>query len=133
MKNVDLARYIGRPWRAYASGPDAYDCWGLVQQVLSEMHGCEVPRFETVPVDDKRAFHDAFIKEAASGRWVRVPDPQDGCVVMMARGRIFHHVGIFTRLNGGRILHCAEGRGVCTESELQLRPAVNHFEYWVLR
>ena len=35
--NPDVNDLIGRPWRLGGRGPDAYDCWGLVREVLQRM------------------------------------------------------------------------------------------------
>src|SRR6187399_3217256 len=37
LQRVDVNDLIGKPWRLGARGPDAYDCWGLVREVLQRM------------------------------------------------------------------------------------------------
>lgn len=37
------AQYIGTPWQLGATGPDAYDCWGLVRHVQRQHFGREMP------------------------------------------------------------------------------------------
>lgn len=38
---VTVSDLIGKPWRLGARGPDAYDCWGLVREILQRMHPAE--------------------------------------------------------------------------------------------
>lgn len=122
---------IGRPWRAYATGLDAYDCWGVVAHALRTQYGVEADRHLDVISGDDAGFHAAVLKEAGSGRWRQCDSPVDGCVVLMARMRRFQHVGIWVDVNGGRVLHSHQSAGVSLDSIQQLQVlGFRKFEYW---
>jgi len=91
--------YIGKEWEPAGRGPDAFDCWGLVVEVL-QRYGIQMP--------------DTFVGidwQDIAMDWRHVAEPSDGCVALMRRPGDTH-VGLFVGVNGGRILHCIEGVGV---------------------
>ena len=49
---MDLSAWIGRPWRADACGPEAYDCKGLVVAVQRALWGRDVPPLTLQAVRD---------------------------------------------------------------------------------
>ena len=106
--------YIGLEWIPYATGPDAYDCWGLVVHCLKAHYGLSVDRFENVLTDDHKGINRAFLEEAKKPYWKEISIPVEGCIVMMTeRKRFFHHIGIFTQ---DRVLHAKDGSNVALES-----------------
>ena len=112
-------QYIGLPWVAYATGPDAYDCWGLVVHCLKEHFGVDVERFLSVITDDHKSIHRAFESEAGKTQWIEIDTPKEGAVVMLSqRTRFFHHIGIYTN---GRVLHSRDGANVSLESVGRLK------------
>lgn len=126
-----IQKYWQKPWVAYASGPEAYDCWGLVHAVLQEQYGINSMRYLEVVSGDHRAMHKAIEGEMVSGAWERLDQPVDGCVVLMSQGVRFHHIGIWVDVMGGRVLHSKDGRGVCLENLQALRASgIRKFEYW---
>lgn len=100
------AELIGKPWRSRASGPHAFDCWGLVRHVLRLRHGLEVPDVLGGLSDAAIDVASAIKRHAQAGGWHRMPEPMaDGDVVLMQgpRGR---HVGIAVRADGRlHVLH----------------------------
>lgn len=128
--------FKGKPWVAYTTGPDSFDCWGLACAVLSD-DGHLVNRHLDVDVDDVRGFDAAVLAEISSGQWRKIEiwkEPlQERDVVLMAKSDLYNHVGIYTQANGGRILHCRKGPGVCLEPLHKLhRLGLQKFEYWRL-
>lgn len=126
--------YKGRPWVAYTTGPHTFDCWGLACAVL-EHNGHLVNRHIDVDVDDVRGFDAAVQDEVRSGSWQKIDitqePPQEFDVVLMAKTDLYNHVGIYTTANGGRVLHCRKGPGVCLEPLHKLqRLGLQKFEYW---
>ena len=86
-----MHRYIGRPWRADACGPEAYDCKGLVIAVQREVWGRAVPALAS-----PAAWLDW--REACRGigwqpTW-NAPEPGD---VLLVRAIDGPHVGVFVR------------------------------------
>ena len=99
-------RYIGTPWVAGDS-----DCWNLARRVWAEHFGQQVPAVAVdaaSPLAGRRA-----IREADMSQWDEVPQPLEGDAVLMAKGALPCHVGIW--LDFGAVLHSIEGAGVvCT-------------------
>jgi cell wall-associated NlpC family hydrolase len=111
-------KYVGLKWVAYATGPDEFDCWGLVHHCLNEYFGVVVNRFEDVRTDDKASINMAAWTTIGHGDWVKCEVPQDGDVVLMSRKSVFHHVGIHV---DGKVLHSRDGSDACIERERDLR------------
>lgn len=100
-------RYVGKPHEMGARGPDAYDCWGLVVDVLDREFGCAVPPLEGA---DLWAEHErlALGRAATDGAFVEVLEPQVGDVLVFALTE--QHVGLVV----GRdwMLHTTTAQGV---------------------
>tara|TARA_B110000908_G_C10258955_1_gene457674 strand:+ start:522 stop:929 length:408 start_codon:yes stop_codon:yes gene_type:complete len=112
-------QYIGIPWVAYATGPDAYDCWGLVVHCLKTHFNIEADRFSGVITDDHKSINRAFESEAGKKQWIEIDEPIEGAVVMLSlKTRFFHHIGIYTN---GRVLHSRDGANVSLESISRLK------------
>jgi cell wall-associated NlpC family hydrolase len=120
--------YLGKPWQAYATGPDAFDCWGLVQHCLKTHYSIDVDRYINVTTDNHKAINQAAINEIASQRWQQVNEPQEGCVVLLSVNKCIHHMGLYT--NGG-VLHARDGADVCFETIDTLKQlGFKRIEYW---
>jgi cell wall-associated NlpC family hydrolase len=97
------AAYIGKPWRADAEGPDAYDCKGLVREVQRRHFGREVPALQvadTRTAEGRAAFMEAVRRSA----WKLQPPgtrPAEGDI-LVAQGADGAHVGSFL-VNGRRL------------------------------
>lgn len=130
MKNYDwVVPLVGLPWREYATGPDAFDCWGAVFHGYREHLGVDLNRHLEIPTADARAFTEAVAAEVATGHWQQLQQPEDGCLVLLSQSRLFHHIGMWLDVNGGRLLHAKQGLGV------QLQPGfiLNDYrrvEFW---
>ena len=48
-----LGDFLGKPWRRYAAGPDAYDCYGLVKAFLDRV-GVQIAAIGQVDPTDSR-------------------------------------------------------------------------------
>lgn len=121
---------IGKPWQAYATGPDAFDCWGLVFHVYAEHYGLNsVNRHLNIETKNPREFHRAYEIEKSRGGWIELNYPQEGALVLMSERLCFHHCGVFT---GGTVLHARDGYNVCTDTLLQLGGGgVKRMEFWL--
>lgn len=108
-----IVELIGKPWRAEAGGPDAYDCKGLVSHVLREHLRLPVPTL--LDVAAPRDFIDARSSALEAG-WRpvagRVAREGDVLLVHAARGA---HVGVFVRY-GTRlgVLHSVQPPAMAT-------------------
>jgi hypothetical protein len=131
MSKAWVSRYVGLPWVAYATGPHAYDCWGLVVKVSFEHFGRHCHRHIDTLTNNSRAIHNTIRQEIASGHWQQIDKPVDGSVVLLSLSRKFHHIGIWLDVNGGMLLHSFEGSGVCLSSYSQLQEmGFRRIEFW---
>ncbi|WP_054006392.1 hypothetical protein [Cypionkella psychrotolerans] len=94
--------YIGRPWSR------SFTCWHFCALVWQERFGITVP---LVDIDgaDPRATRRELSNSAERRGWIEVSVPDEGDGVMMAKGALPCHVGIWLCLGG--VLHCVEGAG----------------------
>lgn len=108
---------LGKPWVNGASGPDAFDCWGLVRAYYAQVAGRALP---VVDVDSARALDvaHAFAGHDELSNWEPIDHPRHGCAVLMGQARRPHHVGLW--LSGG-VLHAVEGAGVIYNNAFMLR------------
>ena len=96
-----LNRYIGKPYRRGCQGPEAFDCWGFVQWVLTHHYG-----HSRATLDNLEA-----LMRLSSSHWLPLDHPEGGAVVMMEMASC-PHVGIWVDSDQGGIAHCMEEYGV---------------------
>jgi len=126
-----VSEYVGLPWVAYATGPDAYDCWGLVVKVMQEHYGRSLARHLETTTNDRRAIHRTVAVEIATGQWEKLEAPKDASIVLLSLSKKFHHIGIWLDIDGGLLLHSFEGSGVCLSSYSQLVDSgFKRIEFW---
>lgn len=100
-----VTHYIGKPFADRGRGPDAFDCWGLVMDVLEQHFGITglpdfADRYETAA---DQAVSALVAAEQQEPRWQRVEVPQAGDVIVMkVTGRPWH-VGV--AVSADRMLH----------------------------
>ena len=103
MQNKDIAEYIGI---AYTQ----CNCWQLVARVQAEMYGRAMPLFDHVccwdPVNVAKAIKTAL----PVPNWHRVNTPKNGDIILMSRGRVATHAGIF---HNAHILHTTAVLNAC--------------------
>lgn len=108
------AKYIGKPWRPAARGPEAFDCWGLVMAVYRECLGIELPEFNIDP-RDRIAAARAIDAGPMLPIWQRLEKPEHLCAVGMG-GKILSHVGVYLSDEGGMVLHAVDRCAVVADS-----------------
>ena len=94
--------YIGTEWTRDAN------CWHFCAQVWAERFGITVPLID-IDGTDPRATRRELSQSSERVGWAAVATPAEGCGVMMAKGALPCHVGIWLDLGG--VLHCVEGAG----------------------
>jgi cell wall-associated NlpC family hydrolase len=100
------ASLIGKPWKAAANGPDAFNCWGLVRYWFKHLHGLDMHDV-AVAVESEQAA--AIMAAARAGGWRRVDGkPCDGDIALMRNPETAgRHVGVILASKGVlRLLHC---------------------------
>lgn len=127
-------QYIGKPWRLGTSGPDTFDCWGLVRAVLGEHFGIAVPVIEIPDCAGLAVVREAtkqLAQHPELARWQAVAVPRAGDGVKMSCARDPWHVGLWLDVDGGGVLHCLEGPGVIFSSPAALKAAGwGRVTYW---
>ena len=123
--------YMGLPYAEGATGPAAFDCWGLVRAVQREQFGRELPVIQPGQYD-ALALARQFRDDPERRRWVQTDVPIEGAIVLMSHGRRPHHCGIWLETDGGRVLHAERPHGVAAPGLAQLRMAGwGAISYWV--
>lgn len=100
---------VGKPWVDRASGPNAFDCWGLVVDSYRRIDGVEIEPVNGyasgAPIDS------AGPAEQSSGRWVEVGKPKHGAVFCCySPSGSMEHVGRVLAAAGSGLL-CVHARG----------------------
>lgn len=116
-----VADVLGFPYAIGANGPDAFDCWGLVRFAYREHFGVSLPEYATHRETKTKTVASKIQEVEALGEWQSVDEPQAGDLVALSRGKVFHHVGLWVDVDGGRCLHALEGATVVAHSLQQLR------------
>lgn len=124
-----LAGLIGKPYRDRGRGPDAFDCWGLVAHVRPKLFGGPALPDADIGAAEVRKVARAFTDPRNRTGWAALPVPRpfaapDGAIVMMARGDIPHHVGLWLQPEGA-MLHCCSAQRVVMD-----RPGHLAAAYW---
>ena len=110
-------KYIGRPWANGASGPESFDCYGLVRAVYAAERGIDLPVI-CVDAHAPMAVRHAMASQSEYSHWIEIDGaPQDFDVVLMSAARHPHHVGVWV---AGGMLHAVEGAGVVHQSRASL-------------
>jgi hypothetical protein len=73
-----------------------------------------------IDAHNTRACIKSFQAERDSGHWSAVDNPGHGDCVLMSQSMLPTHVGVWLDVNGGGVLHCAEGMGVIFSSNNHL-------------
>ena len=102
---------IGAPFLADARGPSAYDCVGLVEEVLRRL-GCTLPAY----LSDTASLHRALAAGGPLAEARRLESAETGCVALFrSPSEAGRHLGIM--LDPIHLLHASEDAGtVVTES-----------------
>lgn len=114
-------QYLGAPWVSGQSGPVAYDCYGLVRAVYRDVLGIDLPVIDVTQAEPLRLRH--AMEQQAGAAWLDVHTSAELDVVLMSHGKHPHHVGLWSAVDGGRVVHAVEGAGVVAQSLAALQLA----------
>lgn len=98
-------QYVGKPWARGATGPDAYDCLGLVRHVLLQHYNT------VLDVESMIKTNLPTIQQAIASQrhlWEATNYPEDGCIILLAHRRVPTHIGLVVKADYLRCLHCVE-------------------------
>lgn len=130
------ARLVGRPYRPGATGPDAFDCWGLARTASVARHGCDLAPLEVAAPTSQAAAIRAAIR---AGGWrplqaeANLRDARDGDVLLarnMGNGRM--HIGMVVDVAPAdrRLLH-AEGSATDPSPGVLCEPLADALQRYV--
>lgn len=107
---MDFNEYVERGIFYKAGGREglALDCWGLVRVFYDEQLGIQLPSYEHVNTDLSLLECAKMFEQESFTKWVEVPEPRSGDVVLLKTRRRAMHVGIF--IKGGSVLHIEENQ-----------------------
>jgi cell wall-associated NlpC family hydrolase len=100
--------FVGLEYADKGRGP-SYDCWGLLQVVMRDLRGVELPSYsdQYVTADDRKALAALIADELDPWDEITAGQEQPFDAVLMREGRFPRHVGIVT--GPGRLLHISAG------------------------
>ena len=123
MKDEDTSfalSLIGKPWVSGASGPDSFNCWGLVRYCFAERKGIILPQFSGIDeVSLSKLVRTA--ESQALEHWEEILKPEHFAVVGMSTNLRISHVGLWLDIDGGGIFHSSSGSGVVFQSIQTIR------------
>lgn len=111
-------------------GRPKYDCWDHVREVQREVFGRELDEIDPENYDIWALIK--MLKENSEiGKWKQVDKPSEGDIVQLGHAKRPHHVGTWTKADGGKVVHCLEKAGVVAQSKLTLRMSGwGHLTFW---
>jgi cell wall-associated NlpC family hydrolase len=118
-----IAPWIGLPYGDLGRGP-AFDCWGLVREVVGMEFGVWLPSYDGRYADTHENAQLAALLESESARWqriavadrrrlVRLATEQPGDCLLFRQARLAGHVAVVA--GGGWMVHIEEGLHSVTE------------------
>lgn len=109
----DIIGYLGLPWIA-----GERDCWIFFRQLCKAHYDRDVPEVDVDVYDIKDVIRKVDHEKRL--RWEQIDTPEDGCAVLMTRSRFPVHIGMWVDIDGGKVLHCAQGMGVVFQNRQAL-------------
>jgi len=99
-------KYIGLPYAPGGRDADkGLDCFGLLRLVYKQEQGIEIPDLPGIAEEHVLTIAKEIMLQTTSC-WKEISSPKEGCMVAMSQRTVFHHVGVWTEANGGRVIHC---------------------------
>ncbi len=120
-----LADFLGKPYRRMATGPDAYDCYGLVKAFMARL-GMEIPEIGKVDAKDSRPVY-----EQQQTDYIRLDWPRPWSLVTFSGKDLNAHIGVVLP-NDNLFLHCpGRAAGKVIAEPLSRRPWRDTIDgYW---
>ena len=101
---------IGKPFADGGRGPELFDCWGLVIEVMRR-HGISLPDYQISALAFDRIGEEI---ERQRPIWKRLDGPIDPCLVVVRfNSSCPNHCGVY--LGSGQFIHAREKAKVCID------------------
>ena len=127
-KDINLHKdLIGAPYAFGYSGPEFYDCYGLVIEIYRRL-GIYLPK-QLLVSDNPKEIEDCI--NANKARWVETSSPKAYDVILFSIApRFISHIGLV--LDSRRFLHTMLGRNACIEyyDKIPWKNRVRGFYRW---
>lgn len=127
---------IGKPWVKGATGPNSYDCWGLVCQVQRQQRGIEMKPLAVGQMLSPEHRKNLY-EQVRHSHWYAQEggtEPAEFDILLtLTKGQ--PHVGVLIKVDGQiRVLHAVgteESPGAVIHSSLQeLREGWGRYDLW---
>ncbi len=112
-----VSNLVGKPFSLGARGPDAFDCWGLVEAMFQAL-GKPSPGQWQVAALCSPQLTKILEGELKTGPWQRVERGEPGDMLALSTHRRFHHVAPVTPLG---VLHTDARQGAICVTIPRLR------------
>lgn len=117
-KNEFLESLIGTPYKIGATGPDAFDCYGLARHVQIHLAGRKMPLLEIAPLKTRQQT-ELLLKHPERLLWGEVLESQarEFDLVLMGNvaGRDFHLGTVIVPSTAKQVLHISQYAGVVVD------------------
>ena len=127
---IDLAKYIGIPFKGRGDSFDGADCYGLLRLFYREELGIDVPDPKVCCGITKLAF-SAYLKESQA-HWKIVQKPELYCAVALALDPNIpaqvQHIGIYL---GDKLLHTLSNVGSNISKISDYKWAIKAYHVWL--
>lgn len=118
---------VGKPWVNRSTGPDSFDCFGLVIAYYKDVKGITLPEIKGYS-DGSTSIMDGFFEQSKSGLWNK---DKSGVLFMAFAGDIPAHCGLIIN---GSCLHAlgdeAKGGQVYYHKLRTLQKIYTRLEFW---
>lgn len=95
--------YLHCPYVRGGRGPDEYDCWGLVRELLVHLNWPELPSFGLITAHDKNRVDEA---KSIVSAMVNECHPKHAALATVYRNKSLIHVGAVIEIDGRlKVLH----------------------------
>lgn len=124
-----ILNYINLKWESGATGPDTYDCQGLVVDVQKNIYNKIMP---DVKVNSEKLISivRAISKNKIWDRFQKINTPEDGCIVKMFTAEEPNHIGVYIDIDNGGVLHSLRKSGVVWDNMFIIKKTYAQIEFW---
>lgn len=120
MNGIDwINTVVGKPWKDRASGPDSFDCWGLVVDSFRRMDGVELA--EVTGYEEGQPIESIGSPVRDSYGWPEIPKPKDKAVfcIFLSNGDMVH---VGRVVEAGGILYAVHAAGKDGKGQVAVEP-----------
>ncbi|MBX9877640.1 MAG: C40 family peptidase [Candidatus Obscuribacterales bacterium] len=89
-----VEQYVGLEYKDCGRGPEAFDCWGLVRQILKDQFNVDVPAYLYETSQDRKIVGPLIEDESKAYQPVEAGKEQLGDLVVLKLGNLPFHIGM---------------------------------------